>query len=130
MTKMTSENRQVNTIFTTLSYICLLTCGLYFSKDAIHLYQESKTAFQTTQHQLTIDDLPSITICYEQDLNNYNGYKALRLNSSVAAKDWKIYYTFRMESVPRYGKIDYIEDSFGLQGDQYSRYGFSPASKQ
>ena len=120
MTKMTSENLLVNTISTTLCYICLLTCGLYFSKDAIHLYQESKTAFQTTQHQLTVDDLPSITICYEQDLP-VNDYKALRLNSSVAAKDWKIYYTFRMESVPRFGKIDHIDDSVGLQGDQYSR---------
>ena len=117
---MICENHYLHTIINKLSYTCLLICGLYFSKDAIHLYQESKTAFQTTQHQLTVDDLPSITICYEQDLP-VNDYKALRLNSSVAAKDWKIYYTFRMESVPRFGKIVHIDDSVGLQGDQYSR---------
>ena len=50
-----------------------------------------------------------------------NDYKALRLNSSVAAKDWKICYEFQMESVPRFGKIEYIKDSVGLQGDQHSR---------
>ena len=119
---MTSENHYVNTTISTLCYICLLACGLYFSKDAIGQYQERKTAFQTTQHQLTIDDLPSITVCYEEEKRyNYDGYKALRLNSSVAAKDWKILYEFRMESLPRLGKIKSVMEYFDIQGDQHTR---------
>ena len=93
--KMTGVNHYIKTISYTLSYTCLLACGLYFSKDAINQYQERKTAFHITEHQLTIDDLPFITICY-QGLT-YNAYMALRLNSSVVAKDWMIYYELRVD---------------------------------
>ena len=54
-----------NAVFKTLSYVCLLACGLLFSKDAIEQYLEDKTALQITQEKLTLEDLPVVTICFE-----------------------------------------------------------------
>ena len=87
---MTSENQYLNTISNTLSYSCLLACGLYFSRDAFYQYQEGKTAFQTTVHTMTLDDLPLITICYEG--LQYDMYKTLRFNNSAITEDWLISY--------------------------------------
>ena len=70
--------------------ICLLTCGLYFSKDALYQYMERKAAFQTTLHTLTLDDLPYITICYEG--LHHDIYHELRFNNSAISEDWLISY--------------------------------------
>ena len=68
----------------TLSYTCLLACGLFFSKDAINQYFERKTAFHTSQQKLTIEDLPVVTVCYEGFDDHYD--------SSNKSLNWTISY--------------------------------------
>ena len=94
-----TKNLNLNIFTNTLSYICLLACGLYISKDAFYQYKEGKTAFQTVQGPLTLDDLPFITICYyykkHNTLYNLDYYTALAMRSydSVEEEDWKLRYS-------------------------------------
>ena len=71
----------------TLSYMCLLACGLFFSKDAIDLFLEGKTAIQITQEKLTLEDLPVVTICFE----GYQGHFCDRMDEKL---DWNVTYTW------------------------------------
>ena len=74
-------------VFKTLSYMCLLACGLFFSKDAIDLFLEGKTALQITHEKLTLDDLPVVTICFE-------GYKGHFCDEMDEKLDWNVTNTW------------------------------------
>ena len=89
---MARTNHYINVFSNTISYACLLVCGLYISKDVFNQYQDGKTAFQLTQHPLILEDFPSITICYKGLHWSLN--QQLRSNNSAVAGDWMITYDF------------------------------------
>ena len=91
MTKKHYLNVFTNSFF----YICLLACGLYISKDAFYQYKEGKTAFQTIQSPLTLEDLPFITICYAK--LGYESSPAMRSHDSVEEEDWKFIYSVYLD---------------------------------
>ena len=56
--------------FGKLVYICLLISGFLFSKDAIYQYIEGKTGSESIQKPIKIEDLPTLTICYQKAMEN------------------------------------------------------------
>lgn len=58
-------------------YTCLIALGLYFSRDAFHQWQEGKTNFEVSFKPISVEDLPAVTICYNDiylsctDLTNW-----------------------------------------------------------
>ena len=51
-------------VLRTLCYAALAAGGFLFSKDAFDLYQDGTTAFEVTQHTVTVEDFPVATLCY------------------------------------------------------------------
>ena len=87
-----------NAIFKTSSYVCLLACGLFFSKDAIKQYLDGKTALQITQEKLPLEDLPVVTICFEN-------YYDLFCDNIDKKLDWNVTYSWAIKT----GQQDYDE---------------------
>ena len=89
---MIRTNNYFNVFSSTVSYACLLACSLYISRNAFYQYQNGKTSFQLTQDQLTLEELPAITICYNGLHQTFEQYEQLRSNNSAIARDWMIKY--------------------------------------
>ena len=87
---MIRTNNYFNVFSSSVSYACLLACGLYISRNAFDQYQEGRTAFHETKHPLTLEDLPSITICYKK--LDWSLFEQFRSNISAVARDWMISY--------------------------------------
>ena len=75
----------------TLFYMCLLACGLFFSKDAIDLFLEGKTALQITHQKLNLSDLPIVTICFERYQGHFCDNKDEKL-------DWNVTFTWAIDT--------------------------------
>ena len=101
---MTRKYHNFNVVSHKLAYTCLLACGVFFSKDAINQYFERKTAFQTTQQRLTLEDLPVVTVCYEGFDDHHDSFNSL---------GWTITYSL----------------FFGVQDNEKKRDGFSMQHK-
>ena len=68
-------------------YISLLIAGFLFSKDAITQYREGKTATEVKKQPISLDDLPTITICY-----NKLKFLEENCNSDIMREFDNIYY--------------------------------------
>ena len=65
-------------------YISLLASGLLMTKSAIDHYEEGNTAFKTYESTIALEDLPVLTICYENDGGEFDLFSKCkpRLNES------------------------------------------------
>ena len=46
-------------------YICLLVCAIYFVHQSIREFSEHKTSFDISQAALSLNDVPTITLCFD-----------------------------------------------------------------
>ena len=79
------------TTFGWFLYACLLICGFWFSKDAIDTYNEHKTGSEASQVPITMDDLPTVTICYDREGPFEEGYCSSNLQeSNILLLDYQV----------------------------------------
>ena len=46
-------------------YICLLVCAIYFVHQSIREFSEHKTSFDISKAALSLNDVPTITLCFD-----------------------------------------------------------------
>ena len=76
-------SQKMATFLGRLTYICLLIGGFLFSKDAFDQYIDGKSATEVTQAPITVEDLPTVTICYEKNINNCPEFDFVQIKYSV-----------------------------------------------
>ena len=64
---MTNMNYTKEYIYEAFVYIGLLALGLLMTKQSVDHYQDGKTYFTTEQSTISIADVPTVAICFEND---------------------------------------------------------------
>ena len=78
----------MDSAFGRLAYICLLIGSFLFSKDAINQFNEGRTGTEAIQVPITLEDTPTITICYDTTEtvdcnNNFGEFQKIRYTATI-----------------------------------------------